>query len=80
MASVGPGGGLGDTWEYVCGGTCYANCDGSTTPPILNIADFVCFQQLFAAGSPAANCDQSTAPPTRTVRSTGGASPATSKP
>jgi DNA-binding beta-propeller fold protein YncE len=34
------------------GGACYANCDGSTTPPILNIADFVCFQQAFAAGCP----------------------------
>jgi DNA-binding beta-propeller fold protein YncE len=29
---------------------CYANCDASTTPPVLNIADFICFQQRFAAG------------------------------
>jgi hypothetical protein len=42
---------------------CYANCDGSTTPPVLNIADFVCFQSLFAAGDPRANCDGSTAAP-----------------
>jgi hypothetical protein len=31
---------------------CYANCDESTTPPILNIADFLCFQSRFAAGCP----------------------------
>jgi hypothetical protein len=28
----------------------YANCDGSTTQPVLNVEDFVCFQQRFAAG------------------------------
>ena len=28
----------------------YANCDGSTTPPVLNINDFTCFQTRFAAG------------------------------
>ena len=43
--------------------SCYANCDGSTTPPSLNINDFVCFQTLFAAGASAANCDGSTTPP-----------------
>ena len=43
--------------------TCYANCDGSTTPPVLNVNDFVCFQSRFAAGDPAANCDGSTTPP-----------------
>jgi hypothetical protein len=42
---------------------CYANCDGSTTPPVLNINDFVCFQQQFAAGATYANCDGSTTPP-----------------
>jgi hypothetical protein len=42
---------------------CYPNCDGSTVPPILNVADFICFQQGFAAGESAANCDQSTQPP-----------------
>lgn len=30
----------------------YANCDGSTTPPILNINDFICYQMRFAAGCP----------------------------
>jgi hypothetical protein len=67
FGGTGPGGGIRDTWEYVCGGTCYANCDGSTIPPILNVADFVCFQQLFAAGNPAANCDNSTIPPVLNV-------------
>ena len=43
--------------------SCYANCDGSTAPPILNINDFVCFQSHFAAGDSYANCDQSTSPP-----------------
>jgi uncharacterized membrane protein len=43
--------------------TCYANCDSSTVPPILNVSDFVCFQQRFAAGDASANCDGSTTPP-----------------
>ena len=42
---------------------CYANCDCSTAAPILNVNDFVCFQQKFAAADPYANCDGSTAPP-----------------
>jgi len=46
---------------------CYANCDGSTTPPILNINDFICFQTKFAAGDPYANCDGSTVPPVLNV-------------
>jgi hypothetical protein len=28
----------------------YANCDKSTTPPVINVADFSCFLQRFAAG------------------------------
>jgi hypothetical protein len=48
-----------------CG--CYANCDSSTTPPILNVADFVCFQARLAGGDPWANCDGSTSPPILTV-------------
>jgi hypothetical protein len=31
---------------------CYANCDGSTTAPVLNVADFTCFLQKYAAGCP----------------------------
>jgi len=42
---------------------CYANCDGSSVPPILNVSDFICFQQKYAAGDPYANCDGSTVPP-----------------
>jgi len=42
---------------------CYANCDGSTVPPNLNINDFICFQTRFAAADPYANCDGSTVPP-----------------
>jgi hypothetical protein len=51
---------------------CYANCDGSTTVPILNVEDFTCFINEFAAAqtlTPAqqvesyANCDGSTTQP-----------------
>jgi DNA-binding beta-propeller fold protein YncE len=49
------------------GQACYANCDGSTAPPILNIADFICFQAAFAAGNAYANCDGSTTPPVLNV-------------
>jgi hypothetical protein len=44
--------------------SCYANCDGSTVAPVLNIADFTCFLQRFGAGDPEANCDNSTTAPT----------------
>ncbi len=47
--------------------TCYANCDGSATPPILTANDFQCFLNSFAAQSLAANCDGSTAAPTLTA-------------
>jgi hypothetical protein len=60
------------------GGTapCYANCDSSTTPPILNVEDFTCFINEFAAAQSLpheqqlthyANCDQSTTPPVLNV-------------
>jgi hypothetical protein len=42
---------------------CYANCDHSTTPPFLNVNDFSCFLNKFAAGDTYANCDGSTTPP-----------------
>jgi hypothetical protein len=51
---------------------CYANCDGSTTPPVLNVDDFVCFISEFAEAqslpheaqmSHYANCDGSTTAP-----------------
>jgi cytochrome c peroxidase len=48
----------------VCG---YANCDGSTVQPVLNVNDFVCFLNRFGAGDPYANCDGSTTPPVLNV-------------
>jgi hypothetical protein len=46
---------------------CYANCDGSTAAPILNVLDFNCFLNRFAAGTSYANCDESTAAPVLNV-------------
>jgi hypothetical protein len=46
---------------------CYANCDQSTAAPVLNVGDFTCFLQRFAAGEPYANCDQSTSAPVLNV-------------
>ena len=45
----------------------YANCDGSTAMPALNVNDFSCFLNKFAAGDVYANCDQSTTPPVLNV-------------
>ncbi len=42
---------------------CYANCDGSTTIPLLSANDFQCFLNSFATASPYANCDGSTGNP-----------------
>jgi hypothetical protein len=46
---------------------CYANCDDSTVPPTLNVLDFSCFLNRFAAGDSYANCDNSTTPPVLNV-------------
>jgi hypothetical protein len=46
---------------------CYANCDLSTTAPVLNVADFTCFLQEFAGGTSYANCDASTTAPVLNV-------------
>ena len=43
--------------------SCYANCDGSTSAPCLNVNDFICFNNLYAASSTSANCDGSTIAP-----------------
>jgi hypothetical protein len=48
---------------FVLAPLCYANCDGSTVSPVLNVADFSCFLQKYAAGDPYANCDGSTQAP-----------------
>jgi outer membrane protein assembly factor BamB len=70
ILTIGPGG------LYAFGEPCYANCDASTISPILNVDDFTCFLNRFAAGSllpqpeqiaHAANCDQSTVPPVLNV-------------
>jgi hypothetical protein len=46
---------------------CYPNCDSSTLPPILNVLDFNCFLNSFAAGASYANCDGSTTAPALNV-------------
>jgi len=49
------------------GAACYANCDGSSGAPVLNVADFTCFLQRYAAGDFYANCDGSTEGPVLNV-------------
>src|SRR5262249_43616435 len=46
---------------------CYANCDGSQVQPCLNVNDFTCFLNHFAAGDSYANCDGSTTFPVLNV-------------
>jgi hypothetical protein len=46
---------------------CYANCDGSTSAPVLNVLDFNCFINRFSAGETYANCDGSTSDPVLNV-------------
>jgi hypothetical protein len=62
--------------RWYCPPPCYANCDGSTIEPILNVEDFTCFIAEFAAAQTLpheqqvthyANCDQSTTPPVLNV-------------
>jgi hypothetical protein len=55
------------TMEISAPASCYANCDGSTAAPVLNVNDFSCFTNLYAAGSSAANCDGSTIAPVLNV-------------
>ncbi len=58
-------------YQFTVGGQnpqpCYANCDASTNAPILNVNDFQCFLNRFAAGESYANCDSSTAEPVLNV-------------
>jgi hypothetical protein len=65
----------GDTCVRIFLGTapppCYPNCDHSTIAPILNIQDFGCFLNAFAAGDSYANCDGSTTPPILNVQDFG---------
>ncbi len=57
---------LATSGQYVAR-VCYANCDHSTTPPVLNVLDFSCFLNKFAAGDTYANCDRSTIAPVLNV-------------
>jgi hypothetical protein len=57
---------FGQVFKIVRG--CYANCDGrNSIAPILNVNDFLCFSNQFAADDPRANCDGSTEPPLLSV-------------
>lgn len=47
--------------------TCYANCDRSTTSPVLTANDLQCFLNAYAAGDVSANCDLSTGSPMLTA-------------
>jgi hypothetical protein len=58
---------VGGFWAVTATDSCYANCDNSTTAPILNVNDFICFLNRFAAGAAYANCDLSTTAPTLNV-------------
>jgi hypothetical protein len=59
---------VGTDWAGVLPGpACYANCDGSVIEPVLNVLDFNCFLNRFAAGEAYANCDGSTAAPVLNV-------------
>jgi hypothetical protein len=53
---------LDDAAKFVAR-SCFANCDGSTVAPVLNVIDFQCFLTKYAQGDPYANCDRSTAAP-----------------
>ena len=57
--------GNGNLFKFVP--TCAANCDSSTVAPILNVLDFNCFLNKFAASDCYANCDNSTTPPVLNV-------------
>jgi hypothetical protein len=59
--------GADEAFLWIGSDPCYPNCDQSTAPPTLNVLDFVCFLNMFAAGEGYANCDQSTTPPVLNV-------------
>jgi hypothetical protein len=59
---------LAATLSYPGGSACYANCDNSTTAPVLNVQDFSCFLTKYASGDSYANCDNSTTQPVLNVQ------------
>jgi hypothetical protein len=44
-------------WMATIPAFCYANCDGSTASPVLNVLDFNCFLNKFTGHDHYANCD-----------------------
>ena len=53
-----PGSLMNRPWHARIPAHCYANCDGSTVTPTLNVADFTCFLRRFASGDVLyADCD-----------------------
>ncbi len=54
--------------SFVLSRVCYANCDNSTVPPLMNVGDFTCFLMKYAAGDSYANCDGSTSAPVLNVQ------------
>jgi predicted outer membrane repeat protein len=61
-----PGGGFAEIVDLgafeVQGDACYADCDPSTGMGVLDVFDFLCFQNSFVLGEPyACDCDTSTA-------------------
>jgi hypothetical protein len=56
---------VGPLWRFTT--QCYPNCDESTIPPVLNVQDFTCFLQRYAAGDTYANCDNGSVAPTLNV-------------
>jgi hypothetical protein len=53
--------------ELVYTGGCYPNCDQTPAQPVLNIYDFICFMNRYAAGDDYANCDNSHVQPVLNV-------------
>ena len=51
------GGATAGLAQWVGCPNCYANCDNSTRSPKLNVLDFICFLNRFAAQDPYANCN-----------------------
>ena len=47
---------------------CYANCDGSTAVPFLNVQDFSCFLQKYAAQTPTPTATAAPQAPTLNVQ------------
>jgi len=47
------------TWAYRYRDSCYADCTPVTGVGVLDIFDFICFQDAFVSGEPFADCDGS---------------------